>query len=251
MQILKNVAVAGMGLLFSGALWAGSLTGMVGNWHIDEEKGQTVSDLSGNRLHGTLGPTSAVEAEDPVWTTRRFDTAALEFDGVEDYVRVRHSNALQPARISVEAWVRGTTVFTDHPRAIVAKSADGCHKGAYSIYTGNDGGISFYVASADSYAESPAADPAIVWDGAWHHVVGTYDRKAVRFYLDGAEVGTGTPASFPIGYNTFTARDMYIGDYDGGLQCGNQGNFAGSIDDVRVWNRALTPAEVAARTAGY
>ena len=249
MQILKTAAVAGMGLLFSGALWAGALTGMVGNWHIDEEKGQTVSDLSGNRLHGTLGPTSAVESQDPVWTTRRFDTAALEFDGVEDLVHVRHSNLLQPARISVEAWVKGTTVFTDLPRYIVAKSADACHRAAYAIYTHN-GGLSFYIATLDSYVASPEANPAEIWNGVWHHVVGTYDRKSVRLYVDGAEVGTGTPAKQPIGYAAFTAKDMYIGDYEA-TQCQNQANFAGSIDDVRIWNRALTPAEVAARTAGY
>lgn len=249
MQILKNVAVAGMGLLFSGALWAGSLTGMVGNWHIDEEKGQTVSDLSGNRLHGTLGPTSAVEAEDPVWTTRRFDTAALEFDGVEDLVRVRHSNLLQPARISVEAWVKGATIFTDWPRYIVAKGADACFRAAYAIYTGN-GGISFYVATLGSYVASPEANPEDIWNGAWHHVVGTYDRKSVRLYVDGVQVGTGTPANHAIGYSAFVAKDMFIGDYEA-AQCENQANFAGSIDDVRIWNRALTPAEVAARTAGY
>jgi hypothetical protein len=107
---------ATLGLLISAASWAGALTGIVGNWHIDEEKGQSVADLSGNKVHGTLGPTSAAEPEDPAWTTRRFDTAALAFDGEDDYVRVPHSNALQPKQISVEAWVKGSTVYLDSPR---------------------------------------------------------------------------------------------------------------------------------------
>ena len=42
--------------------------------------------------------------------------------------------------------------------------------------------------------------PNTVWDGTWHHVAGTYDGAAVRFYVDGAQVGTGTPASGPIVY---------------------------------------------------
>ncbi len=251
MHPLKQAAFAGLGLLISASSWAGALTGIVGNWHIDEEKGQTVADLSGNRVHGTLGPTAAAEPEDPAWTTRRFDTAALAFDGADDFVRVPHSNALQPKHISVEAWVKGTTVYLDFPHSIVSKSADGCHRAAYSIYTGNDGGISFYVASLDSYAESPAAAPANIWDGQWHHVVGTYDRKFVRLYVDGLQVGEGTPASFAIGYSAFTAsKDLYIGDYDA-AQCGSPSNFAGAIDDVRVWNRALIPAEVADRAQGY
>ncbi len=82
-------------------------------------------------------------------------------------------------------------------------------------------------------------------------MVGTYDRQSVRLYVDGLQVGAGTPASFAIGYDAFAAsKDLYIGDYDA-AQCGSPSNFAGAIDDVRVWNRALIPSEVADRAQGY
>ena len=61
----------------------------------------------------------------------------------------------------------------------------------------------------ESYAASPA--DGVVYDGQWHHLVGTYDGNAVRLYVDGTEIGLGTPASFPIGYNLSNSNDLFIG----------------------------------------
>jgi Concanavalin A-like lectin/glucanases superfamily len=82
--------------------------------------------------------------------------------------------------------------------------------------------------------------PTQVWDGNWHLVAGTYDGAMVRIFVDGAEVGTGTPATQPINYALPDHQRFYIGGYRGGCSLG----FTGSIDEVRVFNRALTPAEI-------
>ena len=251
MKIMQQAALTGLCLLAAVPVQAGPLTGQAANWHMDEEQGQQVADLSGNKRHGTLGPTAATETQDPTWTLRRFDNAALAFDGQEDYVKVAHSPVLQPVRLSVEAWVKAGEMPVDYPRYVVAKGADGCHRAAYAIYTSGNGGLSFYVSVGDSYVESPVADAGL-WDGAWHHVVGTYDRVAVRLYVDGVEVGEGVASKLPIAYPAFTFKNLYIGDYDGdSAVCENLANFPGAIDDVRIWNRALTAAEVAERAAGY
>lgn len=251
MKTMQQAALAGLCLLATIPLQAGPLTGLAANWHMDEERGQQAIDQSSNKRHGTLGPTAATEPQDPAWTLRRFDTAALAFDGQQDYVKVAHSPALQPARLSVEAWVKADGMPTDYPRYVLAKSAEGCQRAAYALYTSGNGGLSFYVSVAGGYVESPAAGSGL-WDGAWHHVMGTYDRTAVRLYVDGVEVGEGVASTLPIAYSAFASKGLYIGDYDGdSAACENLTNFPGAIDDVRVWSRALTAAEAAERAAGY
>ena len=70
-----------------------------------------------------------------------------------------------------------------------------------------------------------------MWDGAWHHVIGSYDGDRVRLWIDGSQVGAGTPTSMTIAY-TSGSRGIYIGTYRGSCDLG----FSGAIDDVPVWD---------------
>jgi hypothetical protein len=70
--------------------------------------------------------------------------------------------------------------------------------------------------------------------------VGTFDGQSVRLYLDGGQVGNGTPDTRPIVYG-LTDTAPYIGTYRGGCELG----FSGDIDDLRIWNSALTATETA------
>jgi hypothetical protein len=83
-----------------------------------------------------------------------------------------------------------------------------------------------------------------VWNGQWHDVVGSYDGSTVKLYVDGRQVGSGTPNKAPISYKLPLSNDLTIGDYP---QCPEL-DFNGSIDEVKVFNRALNPLEIA---AGY
>ncbi|TAN70694.1 MAG: LamG domain-containing protein [Methylobacter sp.] len=261
MKKLTNLAGV-LCLIGNCAVYAAPATGIVGNWHIDEENRQKLLDSSGYAKNARLGSTTNVDIDDPTWITRRFDTSALHFDGIDDFVVVPYAKNLEPATVSVEAWVRSSSPDTERLQYIVAKSGFSCVSAAYALYTGNSGGLTFYVADQITTAkavESPDAGIQI-WDGAWHHVVGTYDKTAVRLFVDGVEIGTGTPANFSIGYKSHPSKDLYIGDYDAGKVCiendpnieGTYGNsnFAGDIDEVRIWNRALTGAEVSVRALG-
>ena len=238
-----------MAISTSFSLHAAPLTSIVGNWHLDEERGQRAFDSSFFAKQGQLGSTPALDSNDPSWTLRRFDTAALHFDGIDDYVRVPAAKNLEPRQLSVEAWVQATDPGV--LKYIVAKSAISCHAAAYSLETENNG-LTFFVAKGDgvTFAASPSVGSEI-WDGKWHHVVGTFNEKVVRLFVDGIEVGTGTPAPFSIDYSLFPHQEMYIGDYDGDQECPQfDYNFPGNIDEVRVWRKALSPAEVAIRFQG-
>ena len=90
-----------------------------------------------------------------------------------------------------------------------------------------------------SWSISPDAGTGI-WDGNWHNVVGTFDGSAVRLYVDGKEVGSGTPDTDAVPYNLLNGTDLEIGNYGG---CSGLG-YSGKIDEVKVFNRALGAQEI-------
>jgi len=230
------------------------LNHIVGNWHMDEGRGQLSLDSSGYNSHGQLGDSTGVDLDDPLWISRRFDNAALNSDGTQ-FIKVAHSNHLEPKRISVEAWVRPTASDIDSLPVIVGKGGNENNIAAYSLYLHVDGkgtlGVPyFYVAhSVDGVllnAESPDGAPSLL-DGKWHHLVGTYDLRTVRLYVDGIQVGVGKPHTAPIAYSSFSKKDLYLGGY----YIGQAASLIGDIDEVRIWDKALTVTEVRNRYRGY
>jgi hypothetical protein len=208
---------------------------LAGWWPMNEGSGQTVRDWSGRGNNGYLGSTTGADANDPTWIRGVFLGSALRFDGTNDYVTIPDSSALKPARLTVAAWVRGTGT-PDH-RYIVAKGANACSTGSYGLYTGAHGGASFYIADSLSFFYvSPEAPASAVWDGNWHHVAGTFDGSTVRFYLDGEQIGSGTPASTSIEYNMPIGGGQ-IGSFPG--TCDPALTLTGDVDGVQIWSQAL------------
>ena len=74
---------------------------------------------------------------------------------------------------------------------MLSKGSLQCDRSAYGLYSGFGGGMAFYVSSQAQYTISPEVPSAIVWDGAWHHVIGSYDGDRVRLWIDGSQVGDG------------------------------------------------------------
>src|SRR5215470_12175855 len=171
---------------------------VVGEWAFDEGSGQVAHDLSLSGLDGHLGIAPGPDGADPDWVPG-IAGSALRFDG-GDVVVVPDSGALEPVSLSVEAWVRrsGTPGAFAY---VLSKGSLGCVTSSYGLYTGAGGGMAFYVSSGtSSFVVSPALPPSRIWDGGWHHVVGSYDGQRVRLYLDGDEIGNGTPDGNPIAY---------------------------------------------------
>lgn len=213
---------------------------VVGEWAFDEGGGLVAHDISGSGLDGRLGVEAGPDGADPLWVPG-IAGSALRFDG-GDAVVVPDSSVLEPAHVSIEAWVRrkGTPGAYAY---VLSKGSRGCDFSSYGLYTGAGRGIAFYVSNGSGYVVSPAAESNQIWDGDWHHVVGSFDGSRVRLYLDGSEIGDGSPAAGPIAYGLASAAP-YLGSYVGGCQLG----FTGDVDDVRIWSASLTAAEVAAST---
>jgi hypothetical protein len=207
---------------------------LVGWWPMNEGSGQNVYDWSLHGNNGFLGSSTAPDAHDPSWIKGVFLGSALRFDGVDDFVSIPDSKSLEPQNLTVAAWVRGTGPRTDY-RYIVSKGASACDRSSYGLYTGATGGVGFYVSDSSTFYSTPQTAPTI-WDGNWHNVAGTFDGHVVRLYVDGVQIGTGTPAETTIDYSFPTENGM-VGGFPG--TCSSSLTLNGDIDGVQIWSRAL------------
>jgi hypothetical protein len=235
MKITRWVPAIALALVLGTAAPAAADILPVGQWDLNEGTGTVAHNdywwTSGN---GTLSGGAT-------WTTGRFQSG-LAFDGT-GAVQVPDSPALDSQNLTISAWVESNGSPGDY-KYIVAKGGNGCCTGSWGLYTGANGGLEFYVAnSLTAYVISPDAGTG-VWNGQWHNVVGTFDGSTVRLYVDGQQVGTGSADSASVQYGLPTSNNLAIGDYP---WCPNLG-FVGDIDEVKVFDRALGPQEIA---AGY
>jgi hypothetical protein len=154
--------------------------------------------------------------------------AAFTFDGSGDAVNLGNPAALQLQDLTIEAWIKRATV----------------ESGVSLILSYGSGGYGFglldgklFLARIDSSIVGPP--DATVLGGSWHHVAMTKSGSAVVFYID----GNAYPVSAYGDTFTFTTN-VEIGAFRGG-----QGSFNGLIDEVSVYARALSAAEIAATSA--
>jgi hypothetical protein len=227
----EAACIAILGVLWFGASTAQAAPAVLADWHFDEGAGQVATDASGHGNDAWLGAAMVSDAADPAWIAGHDGGSALAFGGA-DYVSVPDRAALEPGQVAVEAWVRRTG-SPGAFRYVLANGSLGCERSAYGLYSGWSGGLAFYVSSSSSYFISPEVSAAMVWDGNWHHVIGSYDGDSVRLWIDGSKVGSGTAANVAIAYGTGSSG-VYVGIYRGSCNLG----FDGAIDDVKVWDGA-------------
>jgi hypothetical protein len=218
--------------------WAGTARAQapVGQWRFDEGSGTTVHDTSGSGLDGAILPGANGGA--PTWVTG-ISGSALHFDG-HGAVALPDSTLLEPTRITVAAWARRAGSPGNY-RYIVSKGATACYTSSYALYTAARGSVAFYVSSGGHYTLSDQPAPSAVWDGRWHRLVGTYDGRDVRLFVDGRQVGADVAEPGGIDYG-LTTRGPYIGTYRGGCRL----PFSGDIDTVEIYDAALDDAAIAA-----
>ena len=157
---------------------------------------------------------------------------ALSFDGVNDSVLVADSNSLDlRTGMTLSAWVRPTT--GGGWRTVMLKEQPG--QLVYALYSSTDNNRpSGHVFTNGDMA---LGGPTVLAANTWSHLAVAWDGLTIRMYVNGAQVASGALA----GTAAVSASPLRIG---GNSVWGEW--FAGLIDEVRVYNRALSAAEIAA-----
>jgi chitodextrinase len=186
-------------------------------------------DSSGNGFTGSL-------INGPLWASGHTGSA-LGFDGVNDWVGAGNIAALNGlTRTTVSAWVKGSVGSSSPDGILVAKDA------AFALVVENHK-LLFGVKSGGQWLGFPASSTGVD-DGAYHFVTGVYDGSQIRVYVDGVLEASAFIGSVTL--NT-TTTELQIASCLGGPNCDHSGEmWAGSIDDVRVYDRALSAAEIVA-----
>jgi PKD repeat protein len=207
--------------------------GLAAAYSFDEGKGTTVADASGNGNTGTL-------KNGPTWTTGKYG-GALSFDGVNDYVAIPNSPSLDIAgkQLTLSLWVN-LTDRSGPDMVLLGKlwsSAWGYPYYQYALEYDANGAktLDFLFGDTTGTLRGPfSLKPPV---GVWTHVAFTYDGANVKGYLNGVQKFS-TPATQSI---QARGTELRIG-VDGAVGQA----FKGKIDQVRIYNRALTASEIQA-----
>jgi type II secretory pathway pseudopilin PulG len=206
---------------------------LIGWWKLDETEGVEASDSSGNRIDGTLNQMN--QATD--WVTGKIG-GGLDFDGFNDYVDCENEENLQLTdALTIAGWVKANSWGSGSDVSIIARKGEG-NPNNYQLAIA-DGRATLYLDDNDG---NGFRGDTVLDTGQWYHVAGTWDGAQVRIYLNGI-LDNDPPDSYSLTLNTDT-RALYIGGR------GGADLLDGTLDDVRIYSRALSLEEVADLAGG-
>jgi len=217
---------------------------LIGWWKFDDGGGTVASDSSGNGYDGTLvgGPTWVAEGSG-------YDGGGyLDFDGTDDYVDVNYSTDakfLLP-RYTVSLWFRRDAgdneqnIFSLFRPDSEGNWDNAWHGMAIAVNHNDPGEVRYlhrFPFGPNDVNENVYSTPYTYDTGQWHHAAAVRDSNTIRLlYIDGKEAGSNTK---DLG-NFNSPLRVFVG----ALRPGYLRDFNGAIDDVRIYNRPLTQAEI-------
>jgi hypothetical protein len=205
---------------------------LVGYWTFDEGTGTTAWDYSGNNASGTLIGSSTL----PIWVSGKVGNGTLSFNGVDSYVA--SPNMLNnPTVITISVWIKLST-YPSGPRVGIVSTRN----------TTTGGGINFDISGTDCAPGKmyliqnggsgiSSCGNVILNTGTWYYVVAVLNAQGGTLYLNGQQDSI-LSGSWTWG----TGGSLSIGSVMPGIPY----FFPGLIDDVRIYNRALSAAEISA-----
>lgn len=208
------------------------LSGLVAHWGFDEATSTTATstyDGSGNNNTGIMS-LNVLRA-----TSTCKISFCFSFNGADTTVSVSTSTTVNvTSAITLAVWVR--TSATNDASGIVYKVAS---NSGYKMSFDVSGGVraDFY---NDASAISPIYSATNVEDNNWHFVVATYDGSTAKIYVDGVVGGTAPTGSGYVTGTNNTNTSLVIGNDSSAVNR----YYNGLLDDVRVYNRALTSNEI-------
>jgi hypothetical protein len=205
---------------------------MLAHWKLDETEGDIAYDGAGDN-DGTVYGTPAWQPADGKVR------GALQFDGIDDYVSTAFILDAGAGAFSTFAWIK-----TDTPGQVIISQADqtvGRGLRAGSTWLGTDPSGGKLMTGLMETLFGPLESDSVITDGQWHHVGLVYDLTGFHrhLYVDGAQVAEDAN---PVG-GVASSGGLYIG---AGQDLDAASFFSGLIDDVRIYNTALSGEEIGA-----
>jgi hypothetical protein len=205
-------------------------TGLVGYWPFCGN----ANDESGNANNGTVNGAAL--------TTDRFgnDNSAYSFDGVNDYIVVNNNSSLCPSVYSISAWVKPVGYYLngqDDANYILGKGTD-FNQGHYSLHyksISRKSRASIGIGSSGLYVDSNSN----VNQNNWIHLLSTWDGNTLKIYVNGILENSIVSNGITQGVNS---EDLFFGTMANNSTWPYRLN--GIIDDIGIWNRALTQEEI-------
>jgi hypothetical protein len=207
-----------------GGSGGGSSTNPVGWWKFDQTSGTTASDSSGSNYTGTL-------VGSPTWVTGKMGNA-ISFNGTNSYVDFSNILSLVGSDLSLSVWVKPTAV-TDY-MSFIDKLAN---NGNYRLLGYANGVVEYGIRDAANGYDYIDSAAGVLQAGQWTHiaVVHTSSNNTATLYINGVAAGTKT--------FSLTRNDAGV-PLRAGYTTNNGVYYNGAIDDMRIYNRALSASEV-------
>ena len=201
-------------------------------FNFNEETDTTLYDKSGNKNDGTI-----FEA---TWSSDE-SRNVLGFDGVNDYVSIPHDESLNiTEELTLEVWIKPENMTGSGWNEIISKGSNY----VYHLFYNDEinklsmgiriGGKVYFV------------DTSYIPDGLWHHLVGTYKSGEFKIYFDGVLNKSRTDTIGSIDTNN---EPLNIGNLQN-IDNVSTAHWHGSVGEIRIYNRILTPDEINAHFEG-
>ena len=203
---------------------------LVGHWRFEEGSGTIANDASGNGNHGTLNG-------GPKWVVGYFG-GALEFDGTDDWLDCGNDPSLDLTTWTIAFWLNVNQ--NKNYNGFVIKGLDAAEN--YEVLGFADGSFHFPITHTDGSRTYLNTAAGIIVEGEWAHFAYTYDSaEGRRLYKNGSLVFEDAESKTPQASTT-------------SLAIGNEQPMSryvdGAMDDVRIYNHALTEVEILAAMEG-
>lgn len=206
-----------------------STAGLVGYWPFDETSGTTAYDSSGNASNGSLSCSGSC-ASLPNWVAGKRN-GALNFSLPNDLAAVADVPTLRlSTNFTISFWLKKSAGALN-----VSYISKGANSNGYQVATGNSGNSIYLNIVRNNAVVAQCAANGVILDQTWEHIAVTYNGAIIHFYINGAPSAS---CSATAAAGSDLSHLLFGGT--------NTSKPTGTMDEVRIYNRALSAQEIIA-----
>ena len=207
-------------------------SGLTGYWKFDDGSGSTAADSSGNGNTGTLVNT-------PTWTTGQIGGGIGVVNTSSQYINLNNPSTYDltsTGQMTISAWVKSGSSIINSTLGILKRGATNTVNAPdqYALTSSNTR-WRFMAGNGTTYTEVFGPSGGLVAN-TWYHLTGVIDAANLSLYIDG--VSAATPVARPAG-----SPPVAVSTFIGAMMAGGNA-WDGTIDEVRIYNRALSADEI-------